>query len=374
MSYPSLNARAAGLPPIAKPVRKHSLLPAFKFQRRSSLDLPIQMPPRPDLAASAQSTYSTMASSQVSSSDGGLSLPETTTTTTKPTPTPYYRRRASISSTSEGSSRQYGNDERYSSSGGDDDDLRSALVEILPPPPPAPASRRPSKADVPQTPNRHTHIFTESISSVSSRDSVPISSSGIGGGGGKNSAQSSSRGSAAGPRSSRHYIFPPRPGPPPQGALPSRPPHPNSSSSATATDARFSALLLSHKSVFLPRQPFPQGEVGVGAAPAALSTLVQLQVAGSTYIITSESLERYGASSALALFISSCIEMNDSRKSPHTDGTFSDCETDDDVEQMTKAVMGSPLPRSNPRWSLDSFVLSFLLFDARELIFPPSIQ
>lgn len=95
----------------------------------------------------------------------------------------------------------------------------------------------------------------------------------------------------------------------------------------------FTATLLSSKTVKLPRQPFPAVEQG------DQSTLVQLQVAGQTFIIPLANLQR--SSSNLAHFVHACLDIDNEGESD-AGGMHSD-QTDEDEGRG-----------ASQRWSSDS--------------------
>ncbi|KAL7414275.1 hypothetical protein BDY24DRAFT_34056 [Mrakia frigida] len=106
---------------------------------------------------------------------------------------------------------------------------------------------------------------------------------------------------------------------------------------APLNPSSFTATLLSSKSVKLPRQPFPAVEQG------DQSTLVQLQIAGQTFIIPLANLQR--SSSNLAHFVHACLDIDNEIESDEggAGGGTSFSETDDDEGRGT-----------SQRWSSDS--------------------
>lgn len=81
----------------------------------------------------------------------------------------------------------------------------------------------------------------------------------------------------------------------------------------------FSAILLSQKTAHLPPQPY-----SANPRSAAPGTLVQLQIAGSIFIIPLATIERYP--SHLARFATGCTALDEAVM--ESDGTFSEIETD----------------------------------------------
>lgn len=77
---------------------------------------------------------------------------------------------------------------------------------------------------------------------------------------------------------------------------------------APLASTSFSSTLLSSKTVRLPRQPF---------AVESNTTLVQLQVAGQTFIIPLANLQR--SQSNLAHFVGACLEIEDESDANETD-------------------------------------------------------
>jgi hypothetical protein len=98
--------------------------------------------------------------------------------------------------------------------------------------------------------------------------------------------------------------------------------------------ASFDAVLLSLKSVSLPCQP-PRIDACSSSSSAGPSTLVQLHIAGQTFLIQLEKIQR--SSSFLFDFVTACLAMEEEATSPtggswdgreSDGGTFSEVETD----------------------------------------------
>ncbi|CED83825.1 hypothetical protein [Phaffia rhodozyma] len=90
--------------------------------------------------------------------------------------------------------------------------------------------------------------------------------------------------------------------------------------------APFNAILLSQKTMQLPSQP-----AGFPSSQRKSLTLIQLQVAASTFVIPMELIARYP--SHLARFISGCTD--DDWRATDSDDSFSEAETDFDDDQTS---------------------------------------
>ena len=268
MSYPSLNASSKALPPPSP--NKKRLIPSFVQKRRSSHDLPMQAPPRPQLSLSSHSSASLGMGAQV------VSTPEEALNS-------WRRESIDLQNLDINRASLYGSTSE-SSHGGPGSARRSL------------SSRRPS----------YTSVAEEEGDSL---PSPPASSAG-------------SASEAMDRSTSHHSSYPP----------PSMP--------APLSSTSFSATLLSSKTVRLPRQPFAV------ESSAGQTTLVQLQIAGQTFIIPLANMQR--CQSNLAHFVGACLEID------HESDAGGDSETGGGLFSESEAESSASRTDGSLRYSSDS--------------------
>lgn len=290
MSYPSLNVRSAALPPPATPTRNRSrFLSHLSLSRSKSSDSDAELPlmTMPDSPLSPNGARPTSQTGQPSSEPASL-----------------WERRSGMSTIG---SINWGHG-------------RSASVI-----PTASSTSSPASA----------RLSDQYIFRSASSDGVPQASD--------LPALPSSPKPVLPPRPPRAFRL--RSPPCPQPALlvelasipalvPARPPPPRPELNLSVDT--FAAVLISQKTVTLPPQP-----PSVSSAAAPLETLVQLQVAGSTFIISLRSIERYP--SHLARFANGCTATTDySEDDIETDGTFSSIDESDIEPHLPSTKAGNP--------------------------------